>query len=468
MFFQNRFVPGLAVNTYLIGDDGTRECAVIDPTRDVDEIIRMAAASNMKIRHILETHVHADFVSGAVELKARLPHEVTIHCSAMGGPDWTPAYADHKVEEGNEIEMGSLRLRALHTPGHTPEHVSWALFDDSRSKEIPWLLFTGDCVFIGDVGRPDLLGEQARVALGEQLYKSVFERLDRFPDFTEVFPGHGAGSLCGKAIGSRNSSTLGFERRFSPAFQKKGQTEWIDDLLDGMPKSPPYFSRMKKINREGPPVLGATLPQLAALSVEAVTQHQAKSLVVDVRPAADFARAHIPGAVNIPLSPTFSTWAGWVLPPATPLILVLPDPEKRAEACTHLIRVGYDDITGFLDGGMEAWQSQGKNVSELPTQTVEDLRETLDQDPASLTVLDVRSTGEWNQGHIDSATHCQLGTVEDPTSKLSDDKPVAIICGSGYRSSIAASLALRSGRKNVINVAGGMGAWNKMGLPTKV
>ena len=239
MFFHQRFVPGLAIYSYIVGDERTQEAAVIDPTRDVDAFLDIAKREGLHIKHVLETHVHADFVSGSREMKDRLGDDVTIHASGLGGEDWTPPYADHVVRDGDEVVMGSVRLKAVHTPGHTLEHVSWELFDDSRSKDTPWLIFTGDFVFVGDVGRPDLLGEEAREELAHQLYQSVFDKLPPLPDFTEIFPGHGAGSLCGKAIGSRASSTLGYERRFNATLIQKPEEEWITDLMDQMPLSPP-------------------------------------------------------------------------------------------------------------------------------------------------------------------------------------------------------------------------------------
>jgi len=234
-------VSGLAIASYIVGDEKSGEAAVVDPTRDVGEFIAFARDNDLHIRHIIETHVHADFVCGSKELKARLDDEPTIHCSGYGGDDWTQPYADQYVKEGDTIEMGDVRLGFQHTPGHTPEHVGITLFDTSRSDQTPWVLFSGDFLFVGDVGRPDLLGEEAKKELAHQLYESVFERLNRLPDITEVFPAHGAGSLCGKAIGSRRSSTVGFERRYNPSLQQKPEEQWVADLLNEMPLSPPYF-----------------------------------------------------------------------------------------------------------------------------------------------------------------------------------------------------------------------------------
>src|SRR5690606_9059127 len=251
MLLYQRFVHGLAIASYVVGNEETGEAVVVDPTRDIEEFISYAKDNDLHIRHILETHVHADFVSGARELKARLGDQPQVHCSGLGGKEWTPPYADHVAADGDEVKIGSVRLQAVHTPGHTPEHVSWALYDDSRSSETPWVLFTGDFLFVGDVGRPDLLGEEAKKQLAHQLYSSVFERLPAMPDITEIFPAHGAGSLCGKAISSRRSSTVGFERRYNSALKEKPEQQWVDDLMSDMPLAPPYFRRMKKVNSEG-------------------------------------------------------------------------------------------------------------------------------------------------------------------------------------------------------------------------
>jgi len=462
MFFHQRFVPGLAIYSYIVGDEKTKEAAVIDPTRDVDDFIEIAKREGLHIRHVLETHVHADFVSGSRELKARLGGDVTIHSSGMGGEEWTPPYADHVVQDGDEVVMGGVRLKAIHTPGHTLEHVSWALFDDTRSVDTPWLVFTGDFAFVGDVGRPDLLGEEARKELAHQLYQSVFERLPRLPDFTEIFPGHGAGSLCGKAIGSRSSSTLGYERRFNAALVEKPEAEWIGDLMDQMPLSPPYFARMKRVNKEGPSIIGLELPGQRRWSAKEINERACENcLVVDVRSKESFAAVHIPGAINIPFGPTLPTWAGWVLPYDQPTLIVVDRPEQMPEVTTHLLRVGFDDIQGYLEGGMDAWQVSGFPVATLSTISVH----TLNQRAGTLTVLDVRTEKEWNAGHIEGAIHIHGGKLQENFGLVPRDKPVAVICGSAYRGSIGASFLKREGYEDVSNVLGGMSAWKAAGLP---
>ncbi|QEG33828.1 MBL fold metallo-hydrolase [Bythopirellula goksoeyrii] len=461
MFFHQRFVPGLAIYSYIVGDEKTKEAAVIDPTRDVNDFLEIASREGLHIRHVLETHVHADFVSGSRELKARLGDGVTIHASGLGGKEWTPPYADHVVKNSEEISLGSIRLKAIHTPGHTLEHLSWALFDESRSSDTPWLIFTGDFVFVGDVGRPDLLGEEARKELAHQLYRSVFETLPILPGFTEIFPGHGAGSLCGKAIGSRSSSTLGYERRFNAALVEKPEKEWIADLMDQMPLSPPYFARMKRVNKEGPPVIGPELPGQRRWSAKEVHERMCENcLIVDVRSKESFAAAHIPDAINIPFGPTLPTWAGWVLPYDRPTLIVLDRPEQMHEVTTHLLRVGFDDIQGYLEGGMDAWEVSGYPLEKSSTLSVHSLNKQLGE----VTVLDVRTEKEWNGGHIEGAIHIHGGKLQENFSLVPHEKPVVVICGSGYRASIAASFLKREGYKDVANVLGGMTAWNAAGF----
>ena len=467
MFFHQRFIPGLAIASYMVGDEKTKECAVIDPTRDVDEYVQTARREGLRIAHVFETHVHADFVSGAPELKARCGGEPVIHCSGMGGEPWTPPYADHVARDGDEVRLGSLRIRAIHTPGHTPEHMSWALFDETRSKEHPWLLFTGDFLFVGDVGRPDLLGEAERTKLAHDLYESVFKRIAPLPDYTEVFPAHGAGSLCGKAIGSRRSSSLGYERRFNPSLQPKPEPQWTETLLRGMPAAPPYFKRMKQVNAKGATLLAEQSRGQKRIPARELRDRIAKKdlIVLDTRPKEAFAAAHVPKSINIPLGPNLPTWAGWVVPYDKPIVLVSTNAAEASEAVTHLLRVGFDRVEGHLEDGIDAWQAQGSALGTLPTMSVHELADRVKQANAPL-VLDVRTDGEWSAGHIDGAKHVQVGLLPSRLNELPKDRAVAVICGSGYRSSIASSLLKRAGYDKVVNVMGGMGAWKAAGLPT--
>jgi hydroxyacylglutathione hydrolase len=468
MFFHQRFIPGLAIASYLVGDEKAKEVAVIDPTRDVEDYLRIAKDEGLRITHVLETHVHADFVSGSAELKARLGDDVTVHVSGLGGKEWTPPYADHVVGDGDAIKIGSLRLAAVATPGHTPEHVSWALYDEGRSKETPWLMFTGDFLFVGDVGRPDLLGEEARRTLAHQLYQSVFEKLAALPDFTEIFPAHGAGSLCGKALSSRRSSTLGFERRFNPSLRAMPEPQWIEKLLAGMPLAPAYFRRMKRMNASGPPLLdGGHLPGQRRFSAKEVYERLCEHcMVVDVRPKEAFAAAHIPGSINVPIGPSLSTWAGWVLPDDKKLVLVAADPSDVPDVVTHLLRVGLDAVQGYIEDGMDAWAGHGFPIDHLATLSVHELYVQLQEPPSQRPfVLDVRTESEWNGSHVEGAHHIHGGLLAERFGEVPKDRPVAVICGTGYRASIAASFLKANGYHDVANVLGGMSAWKGAGLP---
>jgi hydroxyacylglutathione hydrolase len=466
MILHQRFIPGLAIASYLVGDERSGEAAVIDPTRDVDQLIQFAKDHGLFIRHILETHVHADFVSGSLEMKARLRNEPIIHSSGMGGAEWTSRYADHVVRDGDEITLGTVRLRAMHCPGHTPEHISWAMFDESRSREIPWLLFSGDFLFVGDVGRPDLLGEEAQRMLAHQLYQSVFERLNALPDITEIFPAHGAGSLCGKALSSRRSSTVGFERRFNPALAQKTETQWVNDLMADMPLAPPYFRRMKRVNQAGPAVIGPELPGQRRWTAREVYERMCDHcLVVDVRSKEAFSAAHIPGAINIPVGPSMPTWAGWVLPYDHPTLVIVENAAQMPDVTNTLLRVGFDDVKGYMEGGMDSWETGGFPLTSLPTISVHDLKERLGKNHDTMTVLDVRTEREWKEGHIAGALHIHGGKLQERYADVPRNKPVTVMCGSGYRSTIAASFLLREGYSEVSNVAGGMSAWKAAGFP---
>ena len=468
MFFHQRFIPGLAIASYMVGDEKARQVAVIDPTRDVDEYIRIARDEGLRITHILETHVHADYISGSAELKARLGGEPKVVVSGMGGKQWTPPYADIIVKDGDEVTLGQIRLKAMHTPGHTPEHVAWALYDDGRSKEAPWMLFTGDFVFVGDVGRPDLLGPEQQKELAHHLYHSVFQKLPAIPDFTEIFPGHGSGSLCGKAIGSRRSSSLGYERRYNSALQQKPEQQWTDTLLKDMPLAPPYFRRMKQVNAQGPAILGRELPGQKRMTAKEIHDRLCENcMVLDVRPKEAYASAHIPGSINIPLGQNLPSWAGWVLPYDKKLVIVPADPADMPEVATHLIRVGLDQVEGYMEDGMDAWENHGFEVSQLEAVSVQELDQRLKGDAKQRPfVLDVRTESEWNGGHIDGALHVHGGVLKDRYGEVPKNRPVAVICGTGYRGSIAASFLKSRGYENVANVLGGMTAWKAAGLAT--
>lgn len=465
MHFHQRFVPGLAIASYLIGDDRTGEAVVIDPTRDVDAYIRFAKANGLHIRHIIETHVHADFVCGSRELKARLNERPMIHCSGCGGDEWTQPFADNYLNPGDEIVIGKLRLIASHVPGHTPEHIAIGLYDTSRSDQDPWMMFTGDFLFVGDVGRPDLLGDDTKQELAYQLYQSVFEGTQSLPDFTEIYPAHGAGSLCGKAIGSRRWSTMGYERRFSHAMQPLPRSQWVEQLLDDMPISPPYFQRMKKVNLEGPAIVGDCADRVVRRSADEVYEQRCGDcLVLDVRSKEAFAASHIPHSINIPFGENLPVWAGWVLPYDRPLLIVTDDATLVPEVATHLMRVGFDQLSGYVEGGIGTWEQHGFPIGGLATASVHHLHQRL-RSKDSLTIVDVRTNREWEEGHIESALHVHGGVLQERSQEIPKDNPVYVICGSGYRASIASSFLRRAGFEDVTNVLGGMSAWKANDYP---
>jgi hydroxyacylglutathione hydrolase len=316
------------------------------------------------------------------------------------------------------------------------------------------------------VGRPDLLGEKQQRELAAQLHTSLFERLKELPDFIEIFPGHGAGSLCGKAIGSRRSSTMGYERRFNPSMQFMPQAEWAQKLLAGMPPAPPYFQQMKRVNAEGPELLEGKFPGLSALPPAPVRARLEEVVVLDVRSKEAFAAAHLPGAINIGMDDNLPTWAGWVLPYDRPIVLVLDRPSQAEEAARHLVGLGFDRIDGHIEGGMSAWEEKGLPLATMGIMTAQALHRRLEQSRnGEMHVLDVRSESEWSSGHIEGSTNIHAGQLRDPAAALPRDRQIAVLCGSGYRASVAASLLKHLGFQEVHNVLGGMAAWKSAGLP---
>lgn len=458
MFFHRRTIPGLAIHSYLIGDEDSGECAVIDPVRDVEEYLHLADENGLMITHILETHVHADFISGSKELKDATNGKAIIHCSGLGGEAWIPSYADHVVQDGDEVNVGSITLKAVHTPGHTPEHIMWSASENGELLK----LFTGDFLFVGSIGRPDLLGKEEMERLAHQLYHSVFERLDQFPDSVEVRPAHGAGSLCGKALGSTPYSSLGVERTHNPSLVEKSEQEWIHELMHEMPPVPQYFPRMKKVNVQGADLVASVMRDIGPLMVDEVEKRcKEGATVLDLRSKEAFAAAHIPGAINIPMSPQVSTWAGWILPFPNPVVLVLEEQEHLEPAVNQLLRIGYDQIAGFLRGGIKEWEDSGKDLESYEVLSAKDLHKQLDE----TYVIDIRTQAEWDNGHIESAHYLHGGLIPEKMDQIPKDQSIAIVCGSGFRASVAASLLKRAGYPKVANVFGGMQAWVQDGYP---
>lgn len=461
MILERVFTPGLAQVAYFLADETAGVAAVIDPRRDIDAYVELAARHQVRITSILETHIHADFVSGAIELG-----------SATGAAVYVSEWGEQKfshvaLRDAEYVDVGRLRLQVLWTPGHTPEHVSYLLIDRDKG-DAPIALFSGDALFVGDVGRPDLLGEDQTQRLAEQLFYTVTDRLARLDDGVVVYPGHTGGSACGKQIGDAPQTTIGRERTTNYAFAPRTKDAFVRAVLDGMPSPPTYYPILKRVNHAGAPLLAA-LPDGGPLNPAQVAERQAAgALVVDARSPGAFGSGHVPGAVFAGLGPNFLAWLGWMAPYDRDLILVLDDDAAFAEAQNEARRIGLDRVAGFLAGGIAAWTAVGRPVSMLPQMSVQDLGARLDGPSNGLAVLDVRSADEWSSGHVAGAVHRFAGELAqgaEAPAEIRDAAEVAVICGSGYRSSVAASLLQARGSTLLINVIGGMGAWTEAGLP---
>lgn len=442
--------PGLSINTYLVIDDATKKAAVIDPTRDVAAIVETAQKEQAEITHILETHVHADFVSGSQELKDRSGNKAIICCSEMGGREWVPKYVEKRIKDGDEIVLGSLKLKALHTPGHTPEHLMWILYE----KENPLLALTGDFLFVGSIGRPDLLGQHALQELADKLYESVFTILPKLPDYLEIYPAHGAGSRCGKGINPQPTSTLQIERKTNPFLVSMEPKAWINNLLRDMPKAPSYFSLLKKRNVEGSPLL-KNLAQPKQASLETPV------FLLDIRSKEDFATSHVKGSINIPFSPSFINWVPEIVPHNSPILIIATDKQTIHQAITCMRMVGLDQLIDFHVLGPEDHLS-----ASFPLISPEAAEVRLKNEPEDFAIIDVRTEIEWRAGHIKNAIPIELSILANNMKAIPAKKSLGLICGSGYRSSIAASMLQKLGYKDVSNIQGGMQAWNKARLPT--
>jgi hydroxyacylglutathione hydrolase len=465
MRFERIEDPGLAHYSYAVGCQTTGQLAIVDPRRDIDVYERFARREGLTIAFVLETHIHADFASGARELAERTGARLLLSAHDTGEV-YEVAFPHEELRDGDTVAVGFVRLEALHTPGHTPEHLSYLVYDTHRSADVPMLMLSGDFLFVGSLGRPDLLGEEAKTALANLQYDSV-QRLRGLPDGLEVHPAHGAGSMCGAGMSGRPLSTLGFERIANPYLAPGLSREaFVERLLANVPPFPPYYRRMKRLNAEGPDILGG-LPGETAIEVG--TFHdlvEAGHVVVDLRDQLSFGSGHVPKAFGIGGDTRLSTWASWVVPYETPILLVAARPEAVEQAARGLIRVGLDDIRGYLDGGMPAWVAAGYPTQSTPQITPLELAERL-QRGDDVQVLDVRNADEWRDGHLAGAHYVMGGELADSLDRVSNgDRPVAIICGSGYRSTVAASVLERAGFQNVINVTGGINAWRQAGLPT--
>jgi hydroxyacylglutathione hydrolase len=457
MHFEQFYLTCLAHASYMIGSEG--EAAVVDPQRDVEIYLKAADEQHLKIRYIFETHLHADFVSGHKELAARTGAKIYIGARANAEFPHVP------LTDGFEVKMGAVRIRALETPGHTPESVCLVITDEAKSTQ-PCAVLTGDTLFIGDVGRPDLSKTHTPRELAGLLYDSLHQKLLTLPGAVTVYPAHGAGSLCGRAMRAERSSTIGTERLTNYALQIASREEFIAQLTTNLPARPDYFLEDAEINRSGAATL-AELPPLPALSpVEVQTLLQQNANVLDVRPGDEFAAGHVPGSICIALSGQFASWAGGILGIHSEPVLIGDSDAQIEEARLRLARVGIEELRGYLAGGVAAWQKAGLPLVKTAQISPQELNQKLLEGSwRALDVLDVRREGEWQAGHIAEVQCRALDTFSQGLPAMDRERSVAVHCKGGYRSMIACSLLERAGHGNVINVAGGFDAWHAAGLP---
>ena len=454
----------IAHASYMVGCQATGEAIVVDPGRDIAPYLELAEAHEMKIVAATETHIHADFVSGARELAARVGAK--LYLSDEGDENWKYLYldaVDHQlVKDGSTFKVGNIKFEVMHTPGHTPEHISF-LVTDTAGANLPIGIFTGDFVFVGDIGRPDLLEQAAGIAgTAEPGARQMFKSLQRFkelPDFVQVWPAHGAGSACGKALGAIPSSTVGYEKLFNWAFSYTDENEFVEALLAGQPEAPKYFAMMKKLNKVGPQVL-SSLPQPKTLTAnELLTVLNQGAKVIDTREQETFATGHVPGTMNIPLDNSFTNWAGWLLDYEQPFYLIVEESALN-EVVRDLVYIGLDNMGGYID---PSTLSEWPELQSYPITTPQAVADKVAN--GEVAVVDVRGDSEWAEGHIPQAQHIMLGYLKERIADIPSGKPVVLQCRSGNRSAIAASVLQANGVSNVLNLAGGYQDWVAAGLP---
>ncbi len=452
MFFKQFVNEDLGCASYVIGDTDAGECVVVDPGWDVTPYVELAAGKGMSIRYVIETHNHADHVSGHGKL-AQAGAEVAIYTEA--GVD----YPHKPLNNGEILTVGDVRLKVIHTPGHRPEHISIAVTDTSRA-DAPWLVLTGDSLFVGDVGRPDLAVEPKDGAA--QLFQSLHTLLE-LEDGVEVYPGHVSGSLCGKSMSPKGSSTIGFERRYNGPLTEKEQGSFVERVTSELPPQPPQFGRIVEKNRGPFSTEDLFVRPLTADEVEQMRKEGAMAL--DARDPDAFGGGHIPGAINVDLrGGQFATRASWVIAGERPVLLVLETPDDLKRAVANLEAAGQSSIKGYLLGGMSAWDSSGRPIETLRQTPVKEINERLQAGDRSFTVLDVRENSEWRESHIAGAIHIPFHQLSKSLDQVPSNKPVAVICGSGKRSSIAGSILQAEGF-DPMNISGGMSAWKASGYP---
>jgi hydroxyacylglutathione hydrolase len=471
MILKRIYDEKLAQASYLIGCSATGEAIVVDPNRDVDQYVRAAELEGVRITHVTETHIHADFVSGALELAERTG--ARLYLSDEGDAEWKYEYAGARdavlLQDGATIRVGNIILQVMHSPGHTPEHISFLVTDGAASDQ-PMGILTGDFVFVGDVGRPDLLeraaGHRGTMEAGARTLFRSLQRFRALPAHLQVWPGHGAGSACGKALGAVPQSTVGYELLVNWAFQYHDEDAFVSAVLEGQPEPPRYFAQMKRINKEGPPILhGIERPRRLPETKLAMLLREG-ALIIDTRRAAEYAAGHVPGTLNIPLTRSFNTWAGWLIPYDRDFYLIVDDAEGLTVdvAAKDLTMIGLDRVAGFFDAeSIAVWAAEGHELDTIPQIQSHELAARLAAGMA--TVIDVRGQSEWQAGHLSGSANIPVGHLVDRLSEIPRDRLVVLQCQSGARSSIAASVLRFHGVRNVMNLADGITEWMAAGQP---
>ncbi|HEU4836884.1 MAG TPA: MBL fold metallo-hydrolase [Pyrinomonadaceae bacterium] len=453
MFFKQFYLACLAHASYLIGSEG--EAAVVDPQRDVDEYISEADAQGLKIKYVIETHLHADFVSGHHEIAARTGAQIIF------GEKAGAAFEHRAVKDGEELSLGSVTLRFLETPGHTPEGICILITAPGE----PQKLLTGDTLFIGDVGRPDLAGGKGYTpqTMAAMMYDSLHGKLLKLPDEVEVYPAHGAGSMCGRNMSKETSSTIGEQRKFNYALRPMSKEEFVTMMTADLPEAPSYFPKDAEINRSGARELSELQPPQPLKAQQVAQLRDEGHVLLDVRSAADFGAAHVPGSMNIGLGGQFAMWAGSLIPLNASIVVIADTGAQVDESVVRLARVGIENVKGYLEGGVTSWRDAGLPVDTLPQMSVAELNAALAND--DMQIVDVRRVAEYVNGHVPRAQNAPLASLDKSLGPLNleKDKLTAVICAGGYRSSAAASMLQKQGFSNLLNVAGGTGAWVNAG-----
>ncbi|HEX6270935.1 MAG TPA: MBL fold metallo-hydrolase [Anaerolineales bacterium] len=452
-YFIEPFVDsGLGNSAYLIGSHDTKKGILIDPLRDVDRYLHAASERGLTLTHVLDTHLHADFVSGNREIAHQTGAVIAASAEAQLGFEYQP------LTEESVIDLGTFQIRVMTTPGHTPEHISFLIVEPDHKT--PSALFSGGALIVGGAARTDLLGPELTKPLAHQLYHTIHDKLLKLPDELEVFPTHGAGSYCVAPVSSDRTTTIGRERMSNSLAQVGSEEEFIRRALTGLPSYPTYYKYLREVNRDGPKILGG-VPVLKPLSANEVKEMMEKGVVVlDVRHGRRFAAGHIPSAYGIRVDAPLTTWAGWLIPFGSRIALVAESTDQTIAATRQLIRIGYDNLAGYLEGGIDAWARASYPIETIPRMNVKELRERLDE----VLLVDVRQLSEWNEGHIPGAIHMEAGRMAWDDLQFPHDKPLAIQCATGNRSMSVSSVLRRRGFHNVIQVEGGITKWKMHGF----